>query len=506
MSTRTWAFPERDFRSAAEERLRTDYHEFPGEEAALRLKLHWRACYTKHFFHVLPGETLLEVGAGDGVWTKQLARVFGGENRITSLASSDFEREAPRMEGVQFIDMGELSRDARRAGSFDYIVGSFVDSTSVGDLLTLLYRVLKPGGKILFFQPNASHVLRRFRSSRVSNAESGGLDDTALRERMSASGFTEIAAKHYDLIPWNLSPALMVRMDAVSSVLEHAPGSRSFANTMIWSATKPGDRVRPRVNLAEHRALYDAVSVVIPCHNEEANIEGLISELLDRYGFYIREIIVVNDNSTDGTARIVSRIASSEPRVKIINRGKPNGVGLALRDGYRAAEGRYILSMDCDFVDILPEFRGLFDAIAEGADGAIGSRFSHESLVAGYPFSKMVCNRFFHFLIKLLLVRRVRDVSNNLKLYKSKILKGMDIESPHFSANLETGLKPILAGYDIREVPISWINRTPDMGTSSFALSRVGGHYVRALLRILRAQRFQRAKPQAARARAATQG
>ena len=97
------------------------------------------------------------------------------------------------------------------------------------------------------------------------------------------------------------------------------------------------------------------------------------------YGRYIHEIILVNDNSKDRTAEVALAMAKQEPRVKLINRTHPNGVGLALRDGYAAASGRYILTMDSDFLHILPEFRDLFDAIARNRDGAIGSRFSYES-------------------------------------------------------------------------------------------------------------------------------
>jgi glycosyltransferase involved in cell wall biosynthesis len=169
----------------------------------------------------------------------------------------------------------------------------------------------------------------------------------------------------------------------------------------------------------------------------------------------------------------------------VVTRTPPNGVGRALRDGYAAASGRYILTMDCDFVQIVPELRDLFAAIAEGYDGAIGSRFSHDSVLINYPFVKIVGNRGFHLLVRLFLCR-VRDISNNLKLYRAEILKGLDIEEPHFAANVETGLKPILAGYDIKEVPVSWINRTIDMGSSSFRIVRVAPDYASALLRILR--------------------
>jgi dolichol-phosphate mannosyltransferase len=116
--------------------------------------------------------------------------------------------------------------------------------------------------------------------------------------------------------------------------------------------------------------------------------------------------------------------------------------------------------------------RDLFDAIAHGHDGAISSRFSQESLLINYPFLKIVCNRGFHLIANILLPTHMRDISNNLKLYHSEIFKTIDIDQPGFAANAETGLKPLLSGYDIREVPISWINRTIDMGVSSFRIRK----------------------------------
>ena len=100
-----------------------------------------------------------------------------------------------------------------------------------------------------------------------------------------------------------------------------------------------------------------------------------------------------------------------------------------------------------------------------------------------YPFLKILCNRVYHLLLNLILRTRVRDITNNLKLYRAGILKNLDIEEDHFAANVETGLKPLLLNYRIREVPMSWINRTADMGKSSFNLLKVGPGYLGVLLR-----------------------
>ena len=106
-------------------------------------------------------------------------------------------------------------------------------------------------------------------------------------------------------------------------------------------------------------------------------------------------------------------------------------------------------------------------------------------MLINYPFAKILANRGFHALANVVLGLRARDLSNNLKLYRSEILKDLEIEQPHFAANAETGLKPILAGYDIEEVPISWINRDLGMGNSTFHVVRVAPGYFSALVRMV---------------------
>ena len=68
--------------------------------------------------------------------------------------------------------------------------------------------------------------------------------------------------------------------------------------------------------------------------------------------------------------------------------------------------------------------------MARGRDGAIGSRFSHDSLLVNYPFAKILCNRMFHLLLNALLPMTIRDISNNLKLYRAEIFKSLEIDQP----------------------------------------------------------------------------
>jgi len=458
------------------------------------VKLRWRALTVRHSFHVLPGESILELGAGSGLWTEHLASVLRGENPITAAVfNGDFLPSASTLLNVEFRKIQNLAKDLTPE-SFDYVVGTAIlCHDQFPQNLAALYRLLKPGGQLLFFEANywnpqvfiKTHVkpIRRWSGEAPCQV---GMRRYKLMKAASQHGFTNIDIVPYDIVHPRTPRFLIPALQSTAYVLEHTPVIREGCGTLYIWGRKPGDDQarRSRVSLAHHRELFGSVSVVVPCYNEEMNVPRLVEALVQMYSQYLHEIIIVNDNSTDRTGEVAREIAVHEPRVKVIDRKPPGGVGRALRDGYAAATGRYILTMDSDFVQIVPELRDLFDAIAAGHDGAIGSRFSHDSVLMNYPFLKIVCNRSFHALVNLFLPCHVRDISNNLKIYRAEILKNISIEQDHFAANIETGLKPILAGYDIKEVPISWINRTIEMGSSSFKIVRVAPKYFLQFLRI----------------------
>jgi hypothetical protein len=304
-------------------------------------------------------------------------------------------------------------------------------------------------------------------------------------------GFVRIFAVFTDFVYRPLGVRLVWLLRNLSILLENAPVVRTLAGAIVVHAQKPPHAREPQAaSLCEHDVLRGAISVVIPCHNEEMNIRPLVTRLLALYGDYIHEIIPVDDNSTDRTREVMQELAAADSRVRPLFRTPPNGVGRAIADGWRAATGRYVLSMDSDFQHLLPELRDLFDAAAEGYDVVIGSRFSRHSVLLNYPFQKIVANRGFHAIAQLALRRTFRDLTNNLKLMRREVAHALVLREPGFAVNAETGLQPLVMGYRVVEVPISWINRTADMGTSSFRLVRVGGGYWRVLRRLVRRRLF----------------
>jgi SAM-dependent methyltransferase len=473
---------------ALREHFRDDYLRLRdpiGEDRML-----WRAQSFRHLVHLLPGQTVLELGCGEGIFTRELVRVSQHANPITAVTfDSKRMRTVEALPSVTFLTASALPGplDGRR---FDFIVGiDLLDRRNCVTALQNAYKLLNPGGEVIFYESNPWNVVLKLRCciSRFFGRRDPRslLSRSQLYELMSEVGFIRVFAVFNDFVYAPLTRRLAWFLRNVSIVLENAPAIQTLAGSILVHAQKPPRHSEPRkVSLFTHEQLRRSVSVVIPCHNEEMNIGPLVMRLRDLFDDYIHEIIPVDDNSVDNTAQVIRKLAEEDDRIKPVFRSPPNGVGRAIADGYRVATGRYILSMDSDFQHLLPEVRDLFDAAAQGYDVVVGSRFSRHSILLNYPVQKIIANRAFHLLAQVVLYSRFRDLTNNLKLMRREVVEKLQLLEPGFAINAETGLQPLLMGYNIKEVPISWINRTPEMGMSSFRLLRVGGGYWRVLYRL----------------------
>jgi dolichol-phosphate mannosyltransferase len=467
------------------ERYRDEY--WRKRDPIIEDRLLWRAQTFRHTVHLLPGQTILELGCGELRLTRVLLRVSRNENPITA-ATFRVLPAVPTgvpadIELVQLQDFpGPLA-----GRKFDYVIAmDLLDRTTSSELLEEVYELLAPGGEIVFYESNPWNpvyklrglLLKLFGKSDPRNL----IDRPGLYELLSEIGFIRIYAVFNDFVFAPLTRPLIWLLRNISILLENAPLVRTMAGSILLHGQKPPRMEPPHISLFAHESLRDAISVVIPCHNEEMNVGTLIERLLGYYGEYIHEVIPVNDGSTDRTGEVIAKLRESDKRVKPLHRVPPNGVGLAIADGLAAATGRYVLTMDCDFQHLLPEFRDLLDQVTKGYDVVIGSRFSRHSVLLNYPFLKIFANRAFHALAIILLGYRIRDVTNNLKIMRREVVGDLRLRQPGFAVNAETGLQPILLGYTVKPVPISWINRSSGMGSSSFRLVRVGGGYWHVLL------------------------
>jgi dolichol-phosphate mannosyltransferase len=479
---------------AARERYRDDY--WRKRDPIAEDRLLWRAQTFRHMVHLLPGQKILELGCGEGRFTQALLQVSRGENRITTVTFQEPARLPSEIRAkVELLATSDVP-GSLAGRHFDYVVAmDLLDRSYASQLLAIVYAVLAPAGEMVFYESNPwnpMHKLHRVFSRVVGKRDPRHLlNRRCLHELLSETGFIGIYTVYNDFVFAPLTRTLIWLLRNLSILLENAPGLRAMAGSILLYAHKPPPRMdAPRQTLFFHKSLRRAVSFVIPCHNEEMNIRPLVDGILNLYGDCVHEIILVNDGSTDGTATVIEEITKRDARVKPLHRKPPNGVGRAIAGGLSQATGRYILSMDCDFQHLLPDFRDLFDCAVAGYDIVVGSRFSRHSILLNYPFFKIVANRGFHLVARLLLRQKFRDLTNNLKLMRSEVVANMQLREPEFAVNAETGLQPLLLGYSLKEVAISWINRSPGMGSSSFRLIRVAGGYWRVLLNVWFKQTF----------------
>jgi dolichol-phosphate mannosyltransferase len=468
------------------ERSRDEY--WRKRDPILKDRLLWRAQTFRHTVHLLPGQTVLELGCGRLQFTAALLEISRGENPITAVTFAPKLPEATTLGSkVELLRVDQLP-GALIGRHFDFVVAmDLLDRDNSAELLPFIHDLLVPGGEAVFYESNPWNPVLKLRSlilKLIGKRDPRNLiNRPRLYELLSEIGFVRVYAVFNDFVFAPLTGPLIWLLRNLSILLENAPGVRRLAGSILVHAQKPPRTMEPiTVSLFAHEMLRRAISVVIPCHNEETNIGPLVERIIDLYREYVREIIPVDDVSTDCTYDAMLELAASHPCVRPLRRSPPKGVGLALADGLAVATGQYVLMMDCDFEDLVPELRDLFDCATEGYDVVIGSRFSRHSVLLNYPFLKIVANRAFHTLAMILFWRHMRDVTNNLKIMRREVVNDLRLRQPGFAANAETGLQPLLLGYSVKEVPISWVNRRPGMGTSSFGLLRAGSGYWKVLL------------------------
>lgn len=221
------------------------------------------------------------------------------------------------------------------------------------------------------------------------------------------------------------------------------------------------------------------LSVVIPAHDEVesigATVAAVTSELAAERIPY--EIVVVDDNSSDGTGDVVRALGERDPAVRCVRSSCSPGFGQAVRSGLEEYTGDAVAIVMADLSDSPKDLVRYYRVLREGFDCAFGSRFIRGGRVNDYPRVKLILNRLVNLGIRVLFRHGYNDTTNAFKAYRREAIDNVQpLLSHHFNLTVELPLKAVVRGHSYAVVPISWTNRAH--GVSKLRLQEMGSRYL----------------------------
>jgi dolichol-phosphate mannosyltransferase len=204
------------------------------------------------------------------------------------------------------------------------------------------------------------------------------------------------------------------------------------------------------------------ILIIIPTYNESDNIRAIAGEIFDVYGGL--DILVVDDNSPDGTGGIVRDMQLEDTRVHLLERSGKLGLGTAYCAGFLWAMERgydVVFEMDADFSHDPKEIPNFLRAI-ESADVVIGSRYSTGVNVVNWPMQRLLLSWFANLYTRLITRMPIYDATGGFKCFRTDILRGVDltkIRSNGYAFQIEMNFKLWKRGARMLEIPIIFVDR-----------------------------------------------
>ncbi|MGD1020017.1 MAG: polyprenol monophosphomannose synthase [Verrucomicrobiia bacterium] len=221
--------------------------------------------------------------------------------------------------------------------------------------------------------------------------------------------------------------------------------------------------------------------VIIPTYNEKENIRSVIELTLAQAANL--DVLVVDDNSPDGTAGIVTEIARANPRVQLMSRAGKLGLGTAYIAGFKWGLSRgyaCLVEMDADFSHDPREIPNMLKA-AENADLVLGSRYIDGVRVVNWPLSRLFLSKGASYYVRIITGLPVNDPTGGFKCFRRAVLEALDLDavrSNGYAFQIEMTYDAWMKGFRVREIPITFTDRYAGQ-------SKMSGRIVREALRMV---------------------
>jgi dolichol-phosphate mannosyltransferase len=218
--------------------------------------------------------------------------------------------------------------------------------------------------------------------------------------------------------------------------------------------------------------------VIIPTYNEKENIRSVVELVLSQTPNL--DVLIVDDNSPDGTAAIVTEMARAEPRVNLMSRAGKLGLGTAYIAGFKWGLSKgyaYLIEMDADFSHDPREIPNMLKAIQQ-ADLILGSRYIDGVRVVNWPLSRLFLSKGASYYVRIITGLPVHDPTGGFKCFRRRVLEAIELDtvrSNGYAFQIEMSYKAWMKGFRVQEIPITFADRYAGQ-------SKMSGHIVREAL------------------------
>jgi dolichol-phosphate mannosyltransferase len=212
--------------------------------------------------------------------------------------------------------------------------------------------------------------------------------------------------------------------------------------------------------------------VCLPTYNERENLEPMLRALVP---LGVR-VLVIDDNSPDGTGEIAERLADELEGVSVLHRERKEGLGPAYLAGFREAlrtDADFVLEMDCDFSHDPADVRRLVAACEAGADLALGSRYVAGGGTLNWGRGRRIVSAGGSLYARTLLGVTIRDLTGGFKCFRRRVLERLDLDAIHskgYAFQIEMTYRALRAGFRVVEVPITFVDRRHGQSKMSRAI------------------------------------